>query len=305
LTTATSSNAPPRIVWARRLHLLLGGILILAALLKGYGAWRGEVPELPLLRPIYVQIALAEAELILGTWLISGLTPRISHLAAVATFSVFLAVACYEIVLRARSCGCFGPLSINPKLTAVVDGVALLALLICRPVEHTSSGIRRPAQWLTLGAGGLLVLAVPVLMLSPKPDLDSRRVIFLEPDQWVGNPFPLQRYISDDLSHGQWLVMLYRHDCPTCEAAMPSYLEVAKRSSARQRGPARVAFVELPPYGPAEKRSPAAHWLTLPQSKEWASQTPIVLLLQNGTVKAVVQGEAAVKPPASAEDWIN
>jgi hypothetical protein len=307
LTTATSSNAPPRLAWARRIHLLLGCLLIAAALLKGYGAWRGEVPELQILRSAYVQLALIEAELILGFWLLSGIVPRLSHLAAVVANTGFLAAACYEVVLRARSCGCFGPVSVNPKVTVALDAVALLALLICWPGRRPNGGIRGPGQWLTLGAGCLLVLAAPLLVLRSKPDFDNRRVIFLEPDQWVGKTFRLQRYISggDDLSQGKWLVILYRHDCPTCEVAMPSYLELAKRSSATHKRPARIAFVELPPYGAGEKHSPDAHWLTLPQNKEWAGQTPIVLLLQDGTVKAVLQGEAAEKPPASAENWID
>jgi len=303
LTTATRSKAPPSRALGNLVRVLLGGILIAAAILKCYGARRGQVSEPALLRSIYAQVALVEAELILGAWLISGIAPRISHVAALLAFSCFLIAACYEVTLRARSCGCFGPVPMDPRLTAILDTAALIVLLSCRQACQLSGEIPRAVRGFTVLVGCAVALAAPAFMYRPP---DTRRVIFLEPDRWQGNEFPVLRYINDggELREGNWLVMLYRHDCPTCEAAMPAYLELAKRVSHRRKAATRIAFVELPPYESNPAHTPDAHWFALANSKEWAGATPIVVLLGDGIVKTAVQGEAALSPPAQAEQWI-
>jgi hypothetical protein len=307
LTTLTSRNAPPHPALARAIRLLLGFILVVAAILKTYGAWRGEVPELPVLQSRYAQVALVDAELILGTWLISGLAPRYSYLAALLAFSAFFVAASYEVILQARSCGCFGPIPVSPKVTAGMDAVALLTLFICRRACQSEAGIPRAAQRLIIITGCVLALAAPVLMLRPGQSADSRHVMFLEPAKWPGSAFPLEKYVNDDgqLRQGNWLVMLYRDDCPVCESAMPSYLELARRVAAKQKRPARIAFVELPPSEKGMPHDANAYWFSLADSKEWAVMTPVVVLLRDGKVESAFQGEAAAMPPAEAERWLD
>lgn len=287
-------------------RFVVGGILIAAAILKCYGAWRGEVPENALLRPIWAQVVLIGVELILGTWLISGIGPRFSHIAAIVAFSCFLATAFYEVVQQARSCGCFGPVRLDPRFTVGLDAVVLILLLSCWRACRIDSGIPRALQKFILMAGCVAAVAAPVLMLRAGEPLDRPRVIFLEPVRWTGTPFPLLRYINEgnDLRRGNWLVMLYRHDCPTCEAAMPAYLDLAKRVSARGKAPARIAFVEIPPVGENEVHAPDAFWLTLADNNEWAGATPIVVLLRDGIVESAVEGDTGLQPPAKAEQWV-
>lgn len=304
LTTAT--KAPPRLALGNFVRFAVGGILIAAAILKCYGAWHGDAPEIPLLRSIWAQVALVQVELILGTWLISGIAPRFSHIAAILAFSCFLAAASYQVVQQARSCGCFGPVRLDPRITVGLDAAVLIALLSCWRACRIEPGIPRVARRFIVVAGCVAAVAAPVFILRSGDPFDGRRIVFLEPAQWPGTAFPLLRYINDGdaLRRGNWLVMLYRHDCPTCEAAMPAYLDLAKRVSAQGKARGRIAFVEIPPVGQNETHAPDAFWFTLADNKEWAGATPIVVLLRDGIVQAAIEGESALKPPANAEQWI-
>ena len=47
---------------------------------------------------------------------------------------------------------------------------------------------------------------------------------------WVGGTFPLMKHISDgaDFSKDRWVLLLYHHDCPMCQEALPHYQRLAK-----------------------------------------------------------------------------
>jgi hypothetical protein len=108
-------------------------------------------------------------------------------------------------------------------------------------------------------------------------------LVILEPKQWIGKPLPIADAIDLDLAQGEWIVLLHRHDCPDCQAAVPRYERLALQQ--------RVALVEVPPYEELHASTTgAAHRGRLSSDREWFVQTPAELRLQDGVVLAVKSG---------------
>lgn len=108
---------------------VLGLILLAAAALKGY-----ELIRLPQFthdgwldqRPLLVGVVMFEA--IFGWWLLIGPRARWTWWAALGTFTLFLLASLHKAISGADSCGCFGPVRVNPWYTAAFDAAALAAI---------------------------------------------------------------------------------------------------------------------------------------------------------------------------------
>jgi thiol-disulfide isomerase/thioredoxin len=86
---------------------------------------------------------------------------------------------------------------------------------------------------------------------------------------------------------------LYHNDCPDCLKAIPDYNDMSQELAGSG---IRVAFIEIPPYGP-EKDSPIpADTLCLKgrldSSKQWYITTPLVVLTLEGSVIESWQAKA-------------
>ena len=134
----------------------------------------------------------------------------------------------------------------------------------------------------------LLVLGLtpPILALyEPAPVTDAYTV--LEPGSWQDRELPLLAHIDigDQLRQGFWLVLLYHHDCPDCQAVMPVYERLARELGGGQ-GFLQVAFLELAPYGQEvrSEESPCV-WGRVLDTRKWFVTTPVVLLLSDGQVR--------------------
>ena len=136
-----------------------------------------------------------------------------------------------------------------------------------------------------------LVIGIPagVVMATYQPAVvrpdgliegDSSFVV-LEPDKWVGHQFPLIPYIDDGerFNTGNWLVVLYHHDCPKCREVMTRYEPLSGKL-----GP--VAFVEFPPYGDIPPASSGCEAFRVDNIRDWFVQTPFELLLKDGAVQS-------------------
>ena len=144
---------------------------------------------------------------------------------------------------------------------------------------------------------GLLLIAVgttTVVLAKNKPETSTSAYEVLEPLTWVDKELPISREIDigAELSQGNWLVLLYHHDCPDCAKAVPVYEQMA-RDLAGNEDFLRIALVEMPPYGdgPVSKESPCLLG-KLSQKKEWFVTTPAVALLKDGKVASAWEGEA-------------
>ncbi len=109
----------------------------------------------------------------------------------------------------------------------------------------------------------------------------------LEPETWIGKELPILEHIdiADQLKKGNWLVMLYHHDCPACTEAIPQIEQMAQELEGNEDF-LRFALVEVPPYG-IKETSCHVNIKTgrLDTSKEWFVTTPVFALIYDSHVK--------------------
>jgi hypothetical protein len=225
------------------------------------------------------------AELIVGALALSGAYWRRLRWLALLLFVGFAAYSLYLAINGAASCGCFGPIEIHPWWTfgldvAVVAG--LLAAIFAGSAKTASPiGPRCQVGWattlvaLTVGCASALnwyaLGSSSIESLAADSDL-----VVLEPEEWIGKPLPIADYIDADLSEGDWIVLLHRHDCPECQEVAPRYEGLASTRN--------IALIEMPPYGgEPEGQGPALH-ARMPDDREWFVQTPVEIRVKDGVV---------------------
>ena len=100
---------------------------------------------------------------------------------------------------------------------------------------------------------------------------------------------------KEGLAGGDWLVVLYHHDCPRCQELLRDYVDSGRSWDAGLLGQ-RVALVEVPPYGDAQLASlvPDAVMGRLADQREWFVATPAELVLADGRVVNVGLASNAV-----------
>lgn len=121
----TGAGFPPGFTAVR---ILLGLVLLTAAGFKAYALWGDPSPLLGLFSSPRWQVLFIEAEVLLGLWLLTGLAPLGAWFAASCLFTLMAGVSLYLALAGWTSCGCFGPLRVNPWYSFVGDLAALAAL---------------------------------------------------------------------------------------------------------------------------------------------------------------------------------
>ena len=132
-------------------------LLVTAAALKLYGFHVSAVPRAGWLSTPWAQMALIQWESILGLWLISGVYPVGSWLAALATFTIFAVVSGYLAWIGVASCGCFGSIKASPWAAFAVD---VLALMILPAAQPDLRSLREKPQRTLARIGGVVLGAV-------------------------------------------------------------------------------------------------------------------------------------------------
>lgn len=287
---------------------LVGGLLLVASIFKGYGHFATGVAAAPVYLPAWMTAALVPAEIILALSLLAGVRPR---MARILTLTLFSAFACYSLraaLLGRPSCGCFGPITSSPWVMFVID-VGVIAILIWwrlvanRPAVFTASDpdhavdllqTRYSQARLSLIAGLAACLAIGASAgwlasqyRESTGNVASGEIYIAEPVEWIGKELPLLPHIDigQDLLGGEWIVLLYHHDCPKCQDAVAEY-----ERGVRHLDPSspRIALVEVPPWDPdATLTDSACRRGRLDDSRSWFVQTPAHLLLSSGVVLQV------------------
>lgn len=285
---------------------IVGGMVLLtAAGLKAFQLLTGPILETGLLDSRWFLICIVEFELLFGLWLLSGLVPAWSDLAAVGCFSCFACVSVYKALSGAETCGCFGNWRVNPWFTATLDLAIVFFLLRSRPSALSRSRFPTSAVsnlaavlggWLLIGG---IVLSItwrgPTRSLTDLGEvLADGRIVVLKPDAWLGRRLPLFDYLDtgDTLESGNWLVLLYHHGCPDCQHALKQLSAIAASVGADRS--AHRAIVEVPPHtgfpaGYLEEQQILKTRLT--DIREWFVETPVVLILRDGFVLNVIERE--------------
>ncbi|MFO0811222.1 MAG: DUF1573 domain-containing protein [Gemmataceae bacterium] len=151
--------------------VVVGGLLIVAAALKGYELLFGPPPEGGILQARWLQFLLIELEAALGAWLISGYRRRLAGIVAVACFAAFATVNADKILRGERHCGCFGLIHLDVRVALALDIVA--GFVLAWSLARTSAGVSRPIprplwqpRWDHRAAYGSLALLAVGLMAN-------------------------------------------------------------------------------------------------------------------------------------------
>lgn len=154
-------------------RIVVGLLLLTAAGLKAYQLFAESLSAFGLLQTGWLRLLLPAFEAGLGTCLLTGVYAWASWWAATALFAGFTWVSVYKAALRESSCGCFGPLAVNPWVTAAVDLALVGALWMCRPRGRGEHGRHRRLVWPAvqsangrLGLLCLLLLGIHVALLA-------------------------------------------------------------------------------------------------------------------------------------------
>jgi len=126
-----SLAAPRRRDWSAAVHIAVGLLLVAAAILKGYQAGT-SLPGIPL-RLRLMDLALIEFELLLGGMLLLNRWRRAAWALTIVTFTVFAGVSLNKALAGAPSCGCFGAVTVNPKLMVALDTLVVILLVFAGP----------------------------------------------------------------------------------------------------------------------------------------------------------------------------
>lgn len=258
-------------------------------------------------------LAVVEFELFFAFWLVSGVYPRATWVLAVVCFVTFASYSLWRATSGAASCGCFGRIEVNPWHTFAFDVLVVGALFLWRPRRHVVEethervGHARFARVACFVAGLWLVVGIPIgfVMASYRSStVDSEGLItgdsefvLLEPKRWLDKRFPLvsQIDIGDQLTTGSWVVLMYHHGCPTCQKVTAKCSELAITRQASANAP-RVALVEIPPFersNPVDRHHVKYGWLhgKLNETREWFVETPVLIVLRDGSVIFAEIGE--------------
>ncbi len=268
-----------------RVDVLTGVLLITAALLKSYLPQETATVQIAYHLPRWAVLVGIQLELALGIALITGVFQQVIRRIALIAFIGFAAFSLYRLLSAHESCGCFGALLVPPWVTLLVDSAVVAALLTRRDIKRPSC----PPRW---ALAAYILFATPLLASSTAHWLTAgtatNRLVdtigsltILEPEAWVGKPFPLTEYLEPEisLSQGECVVLLYHHDCPDCQAVLPKYEQLASFDSSRQ-----VFVIEIPPYGPTQHPDSAAHFIRLSDRQKWFVQTPLEVIVVDGLV---------------------
>jgi hypothetical protein len=290
--TATVDAGPVKLKFKAAYWVLLiaGVVLLIAATLKGYDLLRGVVTKNYFFHTLQVLLEFAA-----GIWLISSAATYHALRAGALLFAIFLGVSVYRGLQGQTDCGCFGPVPMNPWITASMDAVMLLWFITAAlQLPRAIPAIRWRkilAPWLAvlMLIGGVIggIYVQPARLHANGKITGGHGVVMMQPPAWDGKPFPLARYVRDSgtIMHGQWLAVIYFHSCPVCQHT------IAGISRRLQKSPSHnVALLQLPPYGPLPHGIADARMLRLKLSdaRLWHPPfLPVLVDLNHGMVTRV------------------
>jgi hypothetical protein len=267
----------------RRPVVLIGWMLIVAALLKGVETATSPTADWSRSISGELSVALVGAEVFVGSWLVCGFYPAAGRVAAIGLFCSFAVVNSLQLASGVTRCGCLGPIRVSPWLTLAIDLMALVALALFRPLRSRDTAIswhtvRFAVAWLAcIGA----VAGTATVRYSRTW---SEEIVIVEPTAWIGARLPLLDDIdvAEHLDEGDWLLVFYVPDCEACRAEI-------QRAEARARSEGfRLALITVQ-LNPSSGRE---HYVNnhevvygqLRQGKSWMVRVPLTLRLRDGIV---------------------
>lgn len=278
---------------------------MVAAIAKWDQYRMGAVPAGGVINAKWFNICLVEAELLGSIVLLAGVFQKASWFITLAWFSALTLVSLAKGLAGKGSCGCLGRLiEVNPFLMAAFDISIVASLLRWRPAGHPRYGASRllvrralaALAWTTLGipAAYTILIYNPTIVSDGGDVRGGGALAVLEPERWVGKRFPLLKHIDDGrlLEQGDWIVVLFRHDCDDCRAAILRYQRIVGTLAKPVCG-RRMMLVEMPPYGEREESRPRDERFVaakLANTHDWFAKTPVEMVLKDGIVVFAIEG---------------
>lgn len=142
----------------RHVSIVLGLLLVAAAALKARGMVLDSLSQTSIFSSQQFEILGSVVEASLGLLLLSGYWQRWAWTLALGLFSFLGAISLYLILAGQKSCDCFGPLKTSPFVALSVDAVAILLLLIGRPMMASSDAPTPQSRGMRGGPAFLLTI---------------------------------------------------------------------------------------------------------------------------------------------------
>jgi hypothetical protein len=289
-------------------RLFLGFLLLLAATLKS-NSLISESAQWGVMDSAVVIVEMA-----LAAWLFWGAYSRVLWRISLIVFGLFALYSLWNALHGEMTCGCFGAVTVSPWVSLGIDLLAVVLLLKFPPSldvptieDHPCLGGRYSfvRRHMRLATGPTVAIALGMIMfgvvktrwsqlpfaIAPANDLSSTIRVFT-PSEWIGSPLPLlyDIDIGERLRQGEWTVVLYRRDCPTCQRLLARHTTVsyhATSSPASPDSPTCIAFIELPSLGERLTSQPKSPQSCLEFGKvrwnhRWVVPTPLVLSIRSG-----------------------
>lgn len=241
-----------------------------------------------------LQGALIGFEWIFGLWLLTDWWPRATRLLSLLTFSAFAVAAAAKAAAGASSCGCFGAVRTDPRLTAALDVFLVVAILRHWRTHAVAKPSRYKISTLMIGVLSASV-SIPAAMYLFETAWGRGHVgekHAFTPRTSIGKTLPFLEDIDVGarLGEGQWSVLLYRSECGACRSILPVFIRRGKDMEMSGLG-MRSAIIELSGGGPGP--SLAEHGETsclqgrFTNHDSWEIRTPSVIRLENGRVISI------------------
>jgi len=281
--------------------LLLGLLLLVAAFLK-LQQWHQEPSTGLFSLSALILHAATCGEILLGIWLVSGFQPRFSLMVATVLFGCFAVISLWKIARGITDCGCFGALSLSPKVTCWIDVSAFIAgfwTLNSRLFHSLSGGPLRLSLVLPVALVTAMGFYVAGFMMG---DFGSSNAA-----TWIGRSWPPVGAVDfpADLSRGRWVILIYSSNCGHCTSMASDYAQSAGEWQAEGKK-TRLALIDSEfGFKPDNSLSPAGVVEGNLVHADFYHHEPILLLLVEGRVKAIKDGweVADFSHPPYAE-WI-
>ncbi|MDR2755016.1 MAG: hypothetical protein LBC20_04860 [Planctomycetaceae bacterium] len=284
-----------------QLRFIIAAVLFFAAGLKTHQLAtiplpppvQGSVftPLLELLNHRGLLIMVTESEILFALLLCSGIWRRWVWLVSLLCFSAFSLVSAMKGLSGEGSCGCFGIVTVNPWITATVDAILVLLLIIFR--EHSNFSFNFSVKekrkliivlivWFVLGIPSLLAMLslkqFQVTLGTEMTSADGRKKIVLEPEKWIGKEFPLavrfeQPADSELLKQKKWTIVLIHADCPKCRKLI---------ADMESRNATKVALIDIPSREPAVLPKTSFPVFKLDENNDWFVPTPYIIEISDG-----------------------
>lgn len=182
----------------------------------------------------------SEAEILLGFALLFGCWATVVTNIATVAFIAFFGVALHRALAGEATCGCFGHVPVTPWLAALLDAFCVVSLvLVSRGSGARSRALCGAARLRQLSAAFALSNAALVGLNYAGIDVSYRiarraagaRQSALEAAKtsWADRQIAaIARTVEGrPLGDGDWIVVFYSPECPSCRELLPGYTALA------------------------------------------------------------------------------